>query len=111
MKKLVCLSMLLVFVFVLVSCGNNDVSVDYDSAAAIEEALNNGEDVIGKVVTFEVNKLVPNSAFGYNMQAGEQLNFCSEKNPKMEEGDTVTVEVTEVSSVLGSYIISYKIVK
>lgn len=111
MKRFFILSIFLLLVFALASCGKKNVSVDYDSAAAIEKALNNGEDVTSKVVTFEVVELVPNSAFGYNLQAGEHLNFCSEENPKVSKGDTLTVEVTKVASVLGSYIISYEIVK
>lgn len=58
-------------------------------------------------IKFTVDALVPNSAFGYNIQTGEHLNFCSPNNPDVSVGDTLVVEVTEVSSALGSYIISY----
>ena len=88
-------------------CGST-VSIDYEEVADFESALNNGEDLTGKTVTFTVKAVVPDSAFGYNLQAGEHLNFCSSKNPGAKEGDTVTVKVIEVKSVLGSYIISYK---
>lgn len=64
----------------------------------------------GKTVCFTVDKLVPDSAFGYNLQAGEHLNFCSADNPKVSAGDTVTVSVEKVTSMLGSWIISYQMV-
>ena len=85
--------------------------VDYPNVEDFETALNAGEDLTGKTVTFTVDAFVPNSAFGYNMQAGEHLNFCSTTNPNVKQGDTVTIKVTEVLSVLGSYIIKHEIVK
>mgnify|MGYP001203889226 CR=1 FL=1 len=73
-----------------------------------ESALNDGEDMTGAVVSVEVKELAPDSAFGYNIQAGEHLNFVSESNPNVEVGDEIVVEVTEIRSVMGSYIINYK---
>jgi len=35
------------------------------------------------------------------------MNFVSNKNPNVAEGDTVTIHVKEVENVLGSYIITY----
>ena len=83
---------------------------DYPNVEDFEAALNAGEDLTGKTVTFTVTTFVPNSAFGYNLQTGEHLNFCSTTHPGVGEGDTVTVKVTEVQSVLGSYIIYYEFV-
>ena len=91
--------------FVLFSCGGN---VDYKDAESFESALNSGDDLTGKTVTFTVDSIEPSSTFGYNLQAGEHLNFCSENNPKVKEGDTITVKVDEVKSFMGSYIIYYK---
>lgn len=73
-----------------------------------ESALNADDDLTGKTVTFTVDTLVLDSAFGYNLQTGEYLNFCSTGNPGVKEGDSITVKVTEVASMLGSYIISYE---
>lgn len=81
---------------------------DYIDAESLEAALNAGLDVTGKTVQFSVLKFVPDSAFGYNMQAGEHLNFCSDTDPNVSVEDTVIVEVTKVSTWFGSYIISYK---
>ena len=91
----------------LVGCGEKTIAPDYADAASFEAALNEGQDLTGKTVQFTVTALVPDSAFGYNMQTGEHLNFCSVDNPKVAAGDTVIVEVVEVTSMLGSYIISY----
>lgn len=111
MKKLLAILLSLTLVLSLVACGEKvEVTPDYD-VVAFEQALNNGENLTGKTVVVTVNELVPNSAFGYNIQAGEHLNFCSPDNPNVKVGDTITVKVGEVTSMLGSYVISYEIVK
>ena len=110
MKKTLSLLLVLMLAFTLLS-GCASKKADYQDAASFEAALNDGVDVIGKTVTFQVNEVVPDSAFGHNLQAGEHLNFCSSKNPKVNAGEEVTVKVTSVSSILGSYIIEYEIVK
>ena len=107
MKRILTVLLLLAFMLSLVGCGSGNVTPDYENAASFEAALNAGEDLTGKTVKITVDALVPNSAFGYNIQTGEHLNFCSENNPNVSEGDTLIVEVTEVSSVMGSYIIYY----
>jgi len=92
----------------LTACGKKEVAVDYPDVTVFEADLNKGEDLTGKTVTFTVSELVPDSAFGYNMQTGEHLNFCSSSNPGVKAGDTITVKVTEISSMFGSYIIYYE---
>ena len=37
--------------------------------------------------------------------------FCSDTNPGVKAGDSLNVKVSEVVSMLGSYIISYEVVK
>ena len=108
MKRALSIFLIPILLLSLTACGSKTVTPDYADAASFEADLNSGADLTGKTVQFTVNELVPDSAFGYNMQAGEHLNFCSSSNPKVSVGDTVTVEVTEVTSVLGSYVISYK---
>lgn len=105
MKKLFLVITLILAIFVLGACGNAEP--DYSTAEA-EQALNDGEDITGKTVEITVNELVPASAFGYNIQTGEHLNFVSESNPKVEKGETLVVEVVEVTSIMGSYVITYK---
>lgn len=112
MKKLFTIILAFVLTLSLVACGGNtEIEVDYENATAFEEALNKGEEMTDKTVAFTVNELVPDNAFGYNLQTGEHLNFCSTNNPGVKVGDTITVKVTEVSSMLGSYIINYEMVK
>lgn len=110
MKKLV--SVILFCLFLLVSCnlpGQEEKFVaDYGSAEEFEAALNSGIDGTGKTVVFTVVDFKPDSAFGYNLIAGEHLNFCSPDHPNAQIGDTLTVRVTEIQSMLGSYIIIYE---
>ena len=108
MKK--ALTLLLVFSLLalpLVGCESTPVTPDYTDVASFKADLNAGKDLTGEIVQFTVDEIVPDSFFGYNLQSGEHLNFCSTSNPKVSVGDTVTVEVKEVTSMLGSYIISY----
>lgn len=104
---------ILIILFLFCSIlGVNGIVSDYSDVESFEMDLNEGEDVSGKIVTFVVNKFVPNSVFGYNLQAGEHLNFCSLDHPgKIEVGDKLTVRVTSVKSFLGSFIIYYEKVK
>lgn len=108
MKRISLILAVILIILCFVGCEAKPVTPDYADAASFEAALNNGDDLTGKTVQFTVAEFVPNSTFGYNMQAGEHLNFCSSSNPKVKAGDTVTVEVKEVTNVLGSYIINYK---
>lgn len=121
MKRLIALTLTIILMMSLVACGNDinpldslnpeQVTVDFENEKDFEAALNADFDVIGKVVTFTVDKIAPDSAFGFNLQTGEHLNFCSEEPQDVEEGDTLTVRVTEVDTFLISYIISYERIK
>ena len=106
MKKIFAVFLCMLMCLALFSCGGG--KVDYADAESLESALDAGEDPAGKTVTFTVKEIVPDSICGYNLKAGEKLNFCSSKNPKVKVGDTVTVQVESVSSMLQVYIISYK---
>ena len=79
----------------------------YSKLSDFEAALNSGENVIGSTVRFTVQAIAPDSHFGYNLQAGEHLNFCSNDDPGIAVGDTITVKVTDVSTFLGSFVIEY----
>lgn len=105
MKKLVGIGIILLVL--MVACSNTSADPDF-TTEEFEAALNEGENLAGKTVSVKVDKLVPDSAFGYNIQAGEHLNFVSSKNPDVEVGDEIIVKVVEVDSMLGSYIIEYK---
>lgn len=110
MKKITLVALLLLFAFSLTACGakpSAPVAVDYPDAASLESALNAGVNVEGKTVTFTVTDFIPQSAFGYNLVAGEHLNFCSQGHPNAGIGDTLTVKIDKVASALGSWIINY----
>ncbi|MDK7952188.1 hypothetical protein [Lactobacillus paragasseri] len=80
---------------------------DYATAEDAEAALNAGTVLEGKTVRFRVDDFRPKSAFGYNLETGEHLNFVSPHNPKVKVGDIVIVKVKEVTSTLGSFVIKY----
>lgn len=110
MRKLNIFLIVVFAVFACVMCAGcvSEPVIDYPNAEALELAINAGVDVKGKTVTFVVQEFRPNSAFGYNLISGEHLNFCSSEHPEVNVGDTVTVKITEVVNVLGSYVITYK---
>ena len=130
LKQLVKFLLVLVLVlmpFTLVGCDGDDSSSNsnnssssredepteassaiYTNAADFESDLKAGKDLTGAEVTFEIRKLIPDSAFGYNVVSGEHLNFVSEDNPNVEVGNTLTVKVVKIKSVAGSWVISYK---
>ncbi len=101
------LAFMLCITLAITGCGKK-ASVDYKDAKSFETALNNGEDLTGKTVTFTADELEPQSAFGYNIFAGEHLNFVSPENPNIKVGEEVTVKVTKIESMMGSWIISYE---
>lgn len=103
MKRLL---ILLLVAGLLAACAGN-AKPDYNTEQ-LEEALNNGDSVDNRTVSITVDELVPDSAFGYNIQTGEHLNFVSTKNPNVKQGDELVVKVEDVDSIMGSYIITYK---
>jgi hypothetical protein len=95
----------------LIACKNGSVTTDYANATVYEQALNDGTDTIGKIIYFVVESINPNSTFGYNLMAGEHLNFCSSTNPNVKVGDGLTIKIKEINYFIGSYIIYYDIIK
>ncbi|WP_233190799.1 hypothetical protein [Sporosarcina sp. P19] len=78
MKKIV---ILMIAALLLTACGSAES--DY-TTEQFETVLKNGENPVGKNVSITVHELVPDSAFGYNIQTGEHLNFVSSDNPNVE---------------------------
>ena len=83
-----------------ISLKGEKVIIDYGDAESFEAALNEGENLEGKVVRFVAGELHPQSKLGYNVWAGEHLNFVSSRNPDIQEGDTVTVRITSIENLL-----------
>ena len=108
-KSVVGFVLVLVLAMSLCGCGGGSkVSIDYGDAESFEAALNAGENLEGKVVRFTALELHPDSAAGYNVWAGEHLNFISSRNPDIKAGDTVVVRAGEITSSLGSWFIKYE---
>ena len=85
-----------------------EVVIEYGDAESFEAALNEGKNLEGKVVRFVAGEFHPDSKLGYNVWAGEHLNFVSSRNPDIQEGDTVTVKTTTIENLMGSWIINYE---
>ena len=85
-----------------------EVMIDYGDAESFEAALNEGKNLEGKVVRFIAGEFHPDSKLGYNVWAGEHLNFVSSRNPDIQDGDTVTVRTTTVENMMGSWVINYE---
>lgn len=90
--------------------GDNAQSIDY-TEEAFEDALNAGQDVTGKTVKFKVASVHPDSACGYDLWAGVHLNFCSDEDLGVSEGQEIVAKITEVKNALGSYMIKYEVIK
>lgn len=84
--------------------------IDYGDAKAFEQALNNRENVDGKIVKFKVESFRQPLA-GYNLWAGEHLNFVSYRNPGVSTGDIIVIKVKRVQEIDGKWRIWYKKVK
>ena len=85
-----------------------EVMIDYGDAESFEAALNEGKNLEGKVVRFIAGEFHPQSKLGYNVWAGEHLNFVSSRNPDIQEGDTVSVKTTTIENMAGSWVINYE---
>lgn len=97
-----------VLICMMTACGQAKIPLDYGDEAAFETDLNAGKDLVGKTVSFVAAELHPQSLSGYDIWAGEHLNFISAENPNIEVGETATVRVTDVVSALGSWLIRYE---
>lgn len=115
---------ILVFVFLILisKCGSNsknvndysytEIGVSYDDAESAESALNQGEKLDGQTIKIVVKDIHPDSIYGYNIWAGEHLNFVSHDNPDVKKGERLTVKVVKARRFLfitDSWIIEYEI--
>lgn len=108
-RKIVGVLLSIAIVFSLIACGKQgEVVIDYADAESFEKALNNGENLEGKIVSFTAQEIHPESALGYNVWAGEHLNFVSERNPDVTLNEQITVKVNTIENILGSWVIKYE---
>ncbi len=87
------------------------IHIDFENEVDFEAALNRGEMMIGKVVCFKVRSVQPNSVVGFNLWAGEHLNFVSSRPVEVKEGDILVVKISDVRSALRSWLLSYIILE
>ena len=87
------------------------VSIDYENERDFEIALNKGENVIGKVVQFTVDSVHPDSAVGFNLWAGEHLNFTTSFPIDIHAHDVVVAKISNVITRMGSWLVSYEIIE
>lgn len=88
----------------------NSLQIDY-TEEEFEDALNAGENTVGKVVKFKVAEIKPDSFCGFDLWSGMHLNFCSSEDPEVAVGQELTVKIVDVSTTLGSYIINYEVIE
>lgn len=88
---------------------NSNSVADFKDETVFEKALNDGENVVGKTVTFTVKGVRPGTAWGVNLWAGEHLNFYSEEEVGIEGGEKITVLITysEQSLTGVSHLLKY----
>ncbi len=108
LEKIFYFIIMVMMILSLTACSENREIIHYADAESFEAALNKGEKLEGKIVRFVAGELKPDSAFGYNIWAGEHLNFVSSRDPGIKEGDTVAVKATAIEYVSGSWIIRYE---
>lgn len=91
---------------------NENLNVDYRDEVAFESALNNGENAVGKTVTFIVCAVKPESSLGFNLWSGEHLNFVTDSDPGIREGQAVTARITSVEKIdSDSWKLHYSIIE
>ncbi len=123
MRKILSLALALLLTFALTSCGSEtqngsnskkettakSIKVDYENEVVFEKALNDGIDVTGKTVKFTADELHPDSLVGYNIWSGEHLNFVSESDPGIKQGQVVTAKILKYTTEMGSWYLSYEV--
>ncbi len=109
LKMALCVLLVSFIALFSTACGEQEkITINYADAESFEAALNNGENLEGTVVRFVAGELHPQSIWGYNVWAGEHLNFVSSEHPNIAEGDIVVVRATKIKSGLRSWIIEYE---
>lgn len=83
--------------------------IDFEDVESFEEALNNGEDLTGKVVKFVVSDYRPINILGINCTGGEHLNFILEEEADIADGDTLIGIVYETAERVAIKKESWKI--
>lgn len=109
MKKFV--AIILLAVFVLSGC--TSVKVDYEDWRAVETAIEECDDFVGKTARIQVDeiKLAP---IGYTINPDLENSiscYMFEEHPGVKKGDTITVRILDVINLFGYFIIEAELVK
>lgn len=107
MRRVFVMALTVIVMVLFTACGKS-IPIDFADAESFEAALNAGENLEGKVVQFTAGGFHPDSAMGYDVWAGEHLNFISSSHPNIAQGDTVVARATKIENVLGSWVIAYE---
>lgn len=124
MRKILSLALALLLTLALTSCGSEtqngssskketatkSIKVDYENEVDFEKALNDGVDVTGKTVRFTADEIHPDSMVGFDIWSGEHLNFVSESDPGIKQGQIVTAKIVKFTTQIGSWYLSYEVI-
>lgn len=87
-------------------------TVDYESAEDLEADLKAGKDLKDKTARFVVTKVssLKKLGYGFDLKAGNKLNFVSVFDPEAKAGSTVTVKIIGSKKVpIIGHVILYKL--
>lgn len=111
MKKLVYLVLVLGLIVIAGCQQQATVKPTYQTANQVQTALNQNKQLKGKTVQVKVKSVSTNGNYGYVIKANDddqQLRFVSKNRPKVKTGQTITLKITSVEGILGTYIIHYR---
>lgn len=111
LKEIICFVIMVMMILSLSGCKESRAGreiIDYADAESFEAALNKGENLEGKIVQFVAGEMKLDPTFGYNVWAGEHLNFVSSRHPDVKAGDAMVVKTATIQYVSNSWIIKYE---
>lgn len=109
MKKFV----VIILLAILVLTGCTSVKVDYEDWRAVETAIKECNDFIGKTARIQVSE-INLALIGYTINPDlENSSSCYvfEEHPGVKKGDTITVRILDVINLFGYYFIEAELVK
>lgn len=103
LKSVLLLGLLGLFLFTLWGYVNLPDHQGYE----VVEAMENGENIIGDTVEFEVADVSYHEISGYSVTSTDGVIFMNGPNPYVEPGDVALVEVVDYGYAFGNWIVSY----
>ena len=88
------------------------IVVDYSSSKSFAKALNNNEEVDGKIVRFLVKEYDVKSSLGMEIKAGDNLSFITKKDLELVPGDCLFVTINgEPKKENDRWVIDFTLIK